>query len=222
MIRSPHILVRTLLEAGEGDLPPGNEVPEETPGDDFDPQEYALTHADITWPGEPVTGFHQRLTELLASIRTKKRMVEVMGRNTILHRTGNDMAIRFHQTDIITVTPEDVVTVNTNGYHTLTTGERLDAHLPGRWSTYRRYSKSRGFHGIHDEQLYWSNRSHPFSREGMLIEVPLTDGDTILADGTLRAQAKPIYKKKRAVFHQGGKWFNDHEGRYNDQGQGNY
>lgn len=211
MIRSPFILVRTLLEEQEPPvdqpLPPeGDPLP---PGDDIDPQQYALDNVERTWNGDPIHGFYQKLVDKLATIRTKKRMQELMGRNCVLRMTydrDNSIAIRYHETDIITVTPADVATINTGGWHTLTTGERLDDHLPGGWSTYRRFKKIRGYHGAQDEQLYWANRRHPISRAGMLIQIPITDGDVILADGSLKPKAEPIYQKKRSRFWHGGQW----------------
>lgn len=216
MIRSPYRLVLTLLEADE--LPGADALP---PEDNFDPQQYAMDNVEPTYSGNPIYGFYQSLVDKLATIRTKKRMQELMGRNTVLHMTrdrDNSIAIRFHATDIITVKPDDTTTVNTNGYHTVTTAERLDAHLPGGWKVYRRFNKIGGgglyrAHGVENEQLYWTNRSHPFSRPGVMIEIPLTDGDIIMPDGTLRPQAEPIRKNKRAPFYQ-GKWFDGSKKAY--------
>lgn len=53
-----------------------------------------------------------------------------IGNNTYLIRRGKEIAIRLHQTDIITLTDENEIIVNTGGWHTVTTKARLNEYLP--------------------------------------------------------------------------------------------
>jgi len=64
----------------------------------------------------------------------------VMGNNTWLERRDtNTLAIRLHSTDILTFTfePEKVI-VNTGGWKTVTTKDRVNKYLPEPWRIYQK------------------------------------------------------------------------------------
>ena len=176
MIRSPHILVRTLLEAGE--LPPGDEAPSP---DDIDPKDYAMNVVKRTWPGDPVGEYYQRLLAQLKGRPSRK-----VGNNTYLEKLADWIGVRLHNTYVVRVTPDNTVYATTGGWHTVTTMDRLKSWLPGHWNVYRRQNET-----------YWYNWRHPIDGTTMRVEQPFTDGDKILPDGTLVPQAQPVFKKKR-------------------------
>jgi hypothetical protein len=51
--------------------------------------------------------------------------------NTWLERHGDDIAIRLHQTDIVTLHPDGTATLDTGGWLTVTTKSRMNDALPG-------------------------------------------------------------------------------------------
>ncbi len=55
-----------------------------------------------------------------------------LANNTRLFRRGEDFAIRFHATDIITIHPDGTYTLNSGGYRTMTTKERINEYSPVR------------------------------------------------------------------------------------------
>ena len=73
---------------------------------------------------------------------TRKRK---LANNTYLVRRGEDYAIRLHNTDIVTfhapVLPSEpyasMVTLNTDGWHTVTSKARMNAFGDGRWLVFQ-------------------------------------------------------------------------------------
>lgn len=62
--------------------------------------------------------------------------------NTYLQRRGDDIAVRLHQTDVVTFHADGTATLNTGGWFTMTTKDRIHRYLPaglnlssirGRW-----------------------------------------------------------------------------------------
>lgn len=62
--------------------------------------------------------------------------------NTYLHRVGDDIAVRLHETDVVTFHADGTATLNTGGWFTMTTKDRINHWLPagirlesnrGRW-----------------------------------------------------------------------------------------
>lgn len=60
-----------------------------------------------------------------------------IGHNTRLERRSRSeprsIAVQYHATDIVTLSTDGTLTVNTGGWHTVTTLTRINALLPGRW-----------------------------------------------------------------------------------------
>lgn len=63
---------------------------------------------------------------------------KVCGDNTYVERRGDDIAIRLHQTDIITFlkAASPLIVLNTDGWHTLITRQRLEQFLPAPLTLY--------------------------------------------------------------------------------------
>jgi hypothetical protein len=54
--------------------------------------------------------------------------------NTYAERRWPDIAIRLHDTDVVTLHPDGSITLNTGGWYTVTTKDRLNSYLPfGVW-----------------------------------------------------------------------------------------
>jgi len=53
-----------------------------------------------------------------------------IGNNTYLERRGDKIAVRLHNTDIITIERGDTITVSSGGWQTVTTKARLNEFLP--------------------------------------------------------------------------------------------
>lgn len=55
-----------------------------------------------------------------------------LGHNTFVEaRPGGDIAVRYHRTDIITFRPDGRIVLDTGGWLTTTTKQRLSAIIPG-------------------------------------------------------------------------------------------
>ncbi len=99
-----------------------------------------MAHLDLQ------TGTYAAADTLLGS-RSERRI----GHNTRLHRPYSSavpapIAVRYHATDIVTLSADGWLTVSTGGWHTVTTLQRINALLPGRWRI--------GSHGKHGSYLW--------------------------------------------------------------------
>lgn len=55
---------------------------------------------------------------------------KILGNNTVVRRIDADtVAIKYHNTDILTISQDDTIKINTNGYETVTTKDRLNQFL---------------------------------------------------------------------------------------------
>lgn len=60
-----------------------------------------------------------------------------IGHNTVLHRASTEaIAVRYHATDIVTVTEDGWAILDTRGWHTVTTWSRINALLPSGWTVW--------------------------------------------------------------------------------------
>ena len=55
-----------------------------------------------------------------------------LGNNTWLVRRGNDFAIKLHYTDVVTIHQDGTYTLQTGGWHTVTTKARINEYAPCR------------------------------------------------------------------------------------------
>lgn len=76
----------------------------------------------------------------------EKRETKKLARNTWLREENGAMIIRFWETDIVNISPDDIYTLNSGGYRTCTTKERLNDLTPARigadrglWYAWERY-----------------------------------------------------------------------------------
>lgn len=56
--------------------------------------------------------------------------IDEKGGATMLHPLGGAYALRYHHTDVVTAYPDGKVVLNSGGYRTLTTKERINRYMP--------------------------------------------------------------------------------------------
>jgi hypothetical protein len=77
---------------------------------------------------------YEKLKDFLGSRDERK-----VGNNTILHKTlDGKIAIKYHRTDIMTISQLDTMTLNTGGWETSTTIGRLNQLLPDNVGIFRK------------------------------------------------------------------------------------
>jgi len=72
---------------------------------------------------------YQKCKELFETAKNKENGKPIAN-NTRLLKDGDDYIIRLHRTDIVRINPDNIYTVNTGGWQTVTTKERLNRYLP--------------------------------------------------------------------------------------------
>jgi hypothetical protein len=78
------------------------------------------------------TNLYHTLAEDLTGRCREARKV---GNNTYKHRRGEDaVAVRLHDTDVLTAHRGGRIVLNSGGWHTVTTKDRIRAYLPAPWS----------------------------------------------------------------------------------------
>lgn len=75
---------------------------------------------------------HAELLAIVATARDKKS--KPLQNNTRAELRGDDVAIKLHDTDVITVNTSNVYTLNSGGWRTATTKDRINAHSPAKIS----------------------------------------------------------------------------------------
>jgi hypothetical protein len=144
--------------------------------------------------GASIAGTHRDLDRKFAQQRRLRRDGPTeyfkVDHNTVLVRDTLDgsIAVKFHYTDIITVSTDDTLVVSNGGWHTVTTLARLNDWLPAGWGLYSLKGN-----------WYWHNYRHSDEElnPGFKRTQPYSNGDKITADGTLHPQAGPEFKKIR-------------------------
>jgi hypothetical protein len=81
--------------------------------------------------------YQQAAAQLIGRCRDRRKLAN----NThLVRRDTDEIAVRLHATDVLTFFADGRIRVNTGGYHTVTTVDRINAFLPGPW----RVSRYRG------------------------------------------------------------------------------
>jgi hypothetical protein len=137
--------------------------------------------------GVPIVGYYRGiLTKLEGNFPGKlKRKV---GNNTYLLKDNlGNISVRLHWTDIITVSPDDTVTVDVGSWQTVTTAARLGDWLPGGWKIY----------SLKGTWYWWNWKNRESEDQPYSRLQPFSNGDYITADGILHPHAHPTFKKRR-------------------------
>lgn len=109
--------------------------------------------------------------------------------NTRLFARGVDYAVRLHNTDVVTIHPDDSVTLNSGGWLTVTTKDRWKEYSPGRV-----YSDRGAF------TLYFAGGEYPYA-----------DGITMHPDGSVTgAGAQDSAKQARKLRAESARYAKDY------------
>jgi hypothetical protein len=101
--------------------------------------------------------------ETLLNGRSSRRI----GHNTTLHTVADGIAVRYHSTDIVTLSADGWLTMRTDGWDTVTTWQRINALLPGPWSVH-------SDHG--SRMLYSGGRPITPYADGLQVHVGYSSG----------------------------------------------
>jgi hypothetical protein len=162
-----------------------------------DPKAEIMRYAETPFriPGTGPTDLYNRLANKLHGRESKK-----VGNNTYVIRYNDRLAVRFHQTDVVTAYPDGKVVVETGGWRPgggrvsygwraepgTTTRDRINTWLTSGWHIFQK-----------NHEWFWFNYH---ANQGMWdsdLKLPYNDGDTIFPDGSLQLQADPIPVKPR-------------------------
>lgn len=121
---------------------------------------------------------HPTYAKLDAQLQGRNAAKRRVDNNTWLERRGDNIAVRLHKTDVITVEPSGRITVQTGGWFTPTTKDRINQYT-GAYQIVQR-----------NGQWYW--------RIDGQSNIPFTDGDGIEAQGTLFYAATVADEHSRA------------------------
>ena len=171
--------------------------------DDLDPtaeiKRYAAEPFNV--PGSYPTDLYRRLNNQLGGRSQKKIANNTYLINYGVNNAGEKIAVRLHQTDVVTAFRDGKIVIDAGGWHPQgshadhgwrmpagnTTLDRISGNLDSGWRIFK-----------FKATWYWYNVD---SRAGTRHEddrmLPYTDGDTILPDGSLKMQAHPVYPKRR-------------------------
>lgn len=129
---------------------------------------------------EPVKSAEYARLDLQLQGRNKSS--RKLDNNTYAERRGEDIAIRLHQTDILTYKKDGTIVANSGGWKTTTTKDRLNNYLPSGWSV----SQRKGL-------WYWRNWDQD--------DVLFTDGDYI-KNGIVHSQATNGAEKNQKALRK--------------------
>jgi hypothetical protein len=87
---------------------------------------------------------HVEATELFATAKNKEAGKPLDGRKTRLHKRGDDYAIRYHDTDVVTICADGTYLLDTGGYNTVTTRSRMNDYTPSMVCTREQIIYARG------------------------------------------------------------------------------
>ncbi len=72
-----------------------------------------------------------------AQLTGRNRESRKIARNTYLKRRGVSIAVQLHDTDVVTYSPDGSITLNSGGWNTVTTRDRMNTFSPFRVGTER-------------------------------------------------------------------------------------
>jgi len=114
---------------------------------------------------------YEEAKDLFETARNKDAGKPLSGAATRLHKVGDNYAVRYHSTDVVTIHPDGTYTLDLGGWNTLTTRKKMTEFSPARVSTKN-----------HVAFVWWKNDDGEFS-------VPFSD--TIAVDRFGRAISEP-------------------------------
>lgn len=136
---------------------------------------------------------HAELIELIETARDKKSKPLQNNTRAELRDNGN-VAIKLHDTDVVTVSPDNVYTLNSGGWQTVTTKDRINAYAPVS-ITQRNYIWYMG-----DGSLFYDGMEVKANGE---IVKPKKPGNSERQLNKLKKQAKDYAKKYAQAIKDG-------------------
>ena len=119
--------------------------------------------------------------------------------NTYLERRSPDkIAIKLHNTDILTFHRNGQIDLCNGGYPTITTHDRMNNFLPNGYRVSGEPLEMRSSNGGMSVLVHFEGRDVAFHYERLTIQECLIDNvATILPDGTLKGTDPAEYRKER-------------------------
>jgi len=74
---------------------------------------------------------YEKCTEIL-QVSRYYRPIRMIGNNTYLRKDNDDFIIKFHNTDIVKISPDNTFEIDVDNFFTLTTKQRLNEYAPVR------------------------------------------------------------------------------------------
>lgn len=110
----------------------------------------------------------QTMLNSIYEVPVKSKMA---GTSTLDYTNADGMRyIRYHRTDVVEMFPDGSVSLNSGGYHTSTTKNRMNEYLPHGY-----YVRQENY------EWYFGRRG----KDGIRVEVPFYDGISITPSGTI-------------------------------------
>lgn len=177
-----------------------------------DPKAEIMRYAETPFriPGDgPTTTYQHFLNKFDPDRRYRKwdgqegtRFLRLKGRNTYLIDYGDRIAVRYHQTDVVTAYRDGKVVVDAGGWHPQGDKVNYGWRAPAGTTTRDRIGYMAGTAGgwdIYQKSYvwYWYNRGTRTGNWEDTVRYPYTDGDTIYPDGSLQLQAEPEDVRRR-------------------------
>jgi len=78
---------------------------------------------------------YEEAKDLFEAARNKDAGKPLSGKATRLHKVGDNYAVRYHNTDVVTIHPNGTYTLDLGGWNTLTTRRKMTEFSPARVST---------------------------------------------------------------------------------------
>lgn len=192
-------IYRLLIDDEQPVTPPPPDDPRQMAldfnSDDLDPKAEIMRYAETPFriPGSGPTDLYERLQQKLGNRERRK-----IANNTYIITYHNRLAVRFHQTDVVTAYGDGRVVVDSGGWRPgggryapgwraepgKTTLERISGHLTSGWNIYQKLG-----------DWFWYNRATGAGIWSDTLRLPYEDKDTIHPDGSLQLQHEPITVK---------------------------
>lgn len=126
---------------------------------------------------------YDEAVEKIAKSRDGRKKLE---NNTYLYKVGDDYAVKLHATDVVTICSNGAYILNTGGWRTPTTKDRINRYAPGV-----AYSDK--------GEWYWKPARRSWD-EG--IAYPFADGMRVYADGRVEGAGVDAAPLRRAVLRK--------------------
>jgi hypothetical protein len=91
-----------------------------------------------------------------AAVKLGSRDSRKLENNTYVQRRGEDIAVRLHNTDVVTYHKDGTITLNSGGWRTSTTKNRINSYIPGR--------------GLHQKNSLWYFSDGEIFEDGIRID----------------------------------------------------